>query len=140
MTPADPLTKKSIVLASKAFSQGTEVLLRQGTLLFAACLSREADAIASSRLAAFFEEEIGGHDFNEGGQQALENALDSLRLKQAGDKLPQCASPSKLYVALLADSCGSTNIQLYPHQLLGVSWMLAQEKSKYKGGLLADEM
>lgn len=34
----------------------------------------------------------------------------------------------------------STNIILYPHQLLGVTFMLEKERSKHKGGVLADEM
>jgi len=31
-------------------------------------------------------------------------------------------------------------VQLMPHQLIGVAWMLAQEKTPLRGGILADDM
>ena len=38
------------------------------------------------------------------------------------------------------DRVGSMRTSLKAHQLLGVSWMLGQEKGEYSGGILADQM
>ena len=72
----------------------------------------------------------------------METALNSLGLKELKDQLPKYVYHLFAEPYEIADGpfdC-STAIRLYPHQVLGVSWMLAQEKSRYKGGLLADEM
>lgn len=31
-------------------------------------------------------------------------------------------------------------VPLMPHQVIGVDWMMQQEKKKWKGGILADDM
>ncbi|KAJ3854506.1 SNF2 family DNA-dependent ATPase [Lentinula lateritia] len=40
----------------------------------------------------------------------------------------------------LNDILPGMNVRLLPHQVIGVAWMLDQERSKYKGGILADDM
>ncbi|CAD6573847.1 MAG: hypothetical protein CYPHOPRED_005227 [Cyphobasidiales sp. Tagirdzhanova-0007] len=69
----------------------------------------------------FFSAAATGHQFE--GEASVEKSLESLGLKDQNDKLP------------------GTNVTLYPHQTLGVEWMIKQEKiKKYRGGILADEM
>jgi hypothetical protein len=40
-------------------------------------------------LAAFFQDNVGGHDFNADGTEAMETALNSLGLKELKDQLPK---------------------------------------------------
>ncbi|KIJ39030.1 hypothetical protein M422DRAFT_175767 [Sphaerobolus stellatus SS14] len=56
------------------------------------------------------------------GNASVDKALEKLGLRKLGENLP------------------FMNISLMPHQVIGVAWMLEQEKGKNQGGILADEM
>ncbi|KAJ8462365.1 hypothetical protein ONZ45_g17962 [Pleurotus djamor] len=52
----------------------------------------------------------------------VREAMEDLGLKDKSDLLP------------------GLDVRLLPHQVIGVSWMLEQERGKSKGGILADDM
>ncbi|THH32586.1 hypothetical protein EUX98_g1602 [Antrodiella citrinella] len=75
----------------------------------------KADDIAQFLMSA-------GNAENFDGNARLDEALKTLNLKNLVDPLP------------------GMEVALMPHQVIGVAWMLAKEKSANSGGILADEM
>ncbi|KAI9457065.1 SNF2 family N-terminal domain-containing protein [Russula earlei] len=74
---------------------------------------------AHSRLAEFVSKSID----NLAQDMHVKDGMKYLGLKDAKDILP------------------GMEVRLIPHQIIGVSWMLMQEKeTKYRGGIMADEM
>jgi hypothetical protein len=58
----------------------------------------------------------------------IKQALEDLDVENEAKSLPMIEQPTDL------------NLKLLPYQLEGVGWMLQQEQTEYKGGVLADEM
>ncbi|KAI0351250.1 hypothetical protein OH77DRAFT_1430072 [Trametes cingulata] len=78
----------------------------------------------------------GGADqqqrLNDFVSKSIDNAAHGLTVKKAMDKLG-LKDPKDLIPGM--------EVRLLPHQLMGVSWMIAQEReSPHKGGILADDM
>ncbi|KAA1467021.1 hypothetical protein DENSPDRAFT_831976 [Dentipellis sp. KUC8613] len=80
--------------------------------------------------------DIGGHDQNERLAEFVSKSIDNLShglLVKDGMKYLGLRDAKDLLPGL--------EVRLIPHQIIGVTWMLMQEKeTQYKGGIMADEM
>ncbi|KAI0363945.1 hypothetical protein BV20DRAFT_975060 [Pilatotrama ljubarskyi] len=104
---------------------------------------RPSGITASRGFGLRYDQETAVRSIDKGGpdQQQRLNDFVSRSIDNAAHGLTVQKAMTKLGLKDAQDLIPGLEVRLLPHQLMGVSWMIAQEReTAYKGGILADDM
>ncbi|KAI0655704.1 SNF2 family N-terminal domain-containing protein [Cubamyces menziesii] len=90
-----------------------------------------------------YDQETAVRSIDKGGsdQQARMQEFVNQSIEDAANRITVKEAMAKLGLKEIKDLIPGMEVRLLPHQLIGVSWMVEQERtSPHKGGILADDM
>ncbi|KAJ7583553.1 SNF2 family DNA-dependent ATPase [Mycena floridula] len=122
--------------------QGSQPATDVSTFLARASSSRSTPKAAGTGFRLNYDAETPIRSIDIGGPDQAQRMAEFVTrtIDNQSHGVTVNAARAKLGLKDANDTLPGLEVRLLPHQCIGVSWMIDQEKSNHKGGIMADDM